>query len=304
MNEHSYTRAAWISLAVGFGGFILWAGLAPLDKGVPAPAQVVSSGNRQVVQTATNGIVEEILVKDGDTVKEGQVLVKLNTVQTGSQVKMLEESIASKRRQVDLTRQQLEGLRELGRDQYISRNKLIDAERGYSQLVASLAEDQNRLQSMQFDLDKTSIKAPVAGTIANLELHTRGAVVQAGTNVLEVVPDTHDLTVVAHVPANMVDRVHTGLPVEILFPSLNQRNTPNIEGRVTVVPNDTSADKDGRGYYRVQVSLTDRGQRQLAGHEIRPGMPAEVFVVTGERTLLNYLFKPITDRAHSALREE
>jgi protease secretion system membrane fusion protein len=304
MDERSYTRAAWIALAIGFGGFITWAGLAPLDKGVPAPAQVISSGNRQMVQSATSGIVDEILVQEGDRVEAGQVLVKLNNIQTGSQVASLQESIASKKRQIVLVQQQLEGLRELGREQYISRNKLIDAERGYSQLTASLAEDQNRLQAIRYDLSNTEIKAPVSGTVANLELHTRGATVQAGTHVLEVVPDNNDLVVVAHVPPNMIDRVRTNLPVEILFPSLNQRNTPNISGRVTVVPNDSSVDKDGHGYYRVQVAVTEQGHRQLADHQIRPGMPAEVFVVTGERTLMNYLFKPITDRAHSALRED
>ena len=103
----------------------------------------------------------------------------------------------------------------------------------------------------------------------------------------------------------LIDKVHLNLPVEILFPAFNQRSTPNIPGVVTVLPNDRTQDpRTGEQFYKIQVRVTDKGLRKLADNKVRPGMPAEVFIVTGQRTMMSYLFKPITDRIHGSLREE
>ena len=128
---------------------------------------------------------------------------------------------------------------------------------------------------------------------------------QPGSRLMEVEPTDGTLIVEARVPVHLIDKVHLKLPVEILFPAFNQRSTPNIPGVVTVVPNDRTQDpRTGEPYYKVQVQVTDKGIRKLQDNKVRPGMPAEVFVVTGERTMMSYLLKPITDRMHGSLREE
>jgi protease secretion system membrane fusion protein len=104
---------------------------------------------------------------------------------------------------------------------------------------------------------------------------------------------------------HLIDKVRVGLPVEILFPAFNQRTTPNIPGEVMIVPNNSTVDqKKGDSFYKVQVRVTERGDRLLAQNKIRPGMMAEVFIVTGERSLMSYLLKPLLDRTQRALREE
>jgi protease secretion system membrane fusion protein len=245
------------------------------------------------------------LVKDGDTVKAGQVIARMNSLQASAQHTALKESIASKQRQVQLVNEQLMGLRDLAKDGYMSRNKLIDAERNYSQLTSSLAEERAKLPANEFELNNNSIKSPVDGTVANLEVYTPNAIVQAGSKIMEVVPTAAPLLVEAQIPTQLIDKVRKGLPVEIRFSAFNQTNTPTIPGRVVIVPNNSTQDpKSGQAYYKVQVEVTEKGKKLLADNEIRPGMPAEVFVVTGERTLMSYLFKPVLDRAHSAMREE
>lgn len=304
-DEVHYARVGMLIVAVGFGGFMLWAGLAPLDKGVPAAGVVITDGHRQTIQTAQSGIVKEILVKDGDQVVAGQVLARMNATQQTAQNTALRESIASKQRQLALIKEQLAGYRELAKDGYMSRNKLIDAERNYSQVSSALAEEQAKLPASEFDLSNAELKAPVAGTVANLEVYHPGAVIQAGTKVMEVVPQNMPLIVEAHLPTNMIDKVYKDLPVEITFPAFNQRTTPTIPGRITMVAANTTQDpKSGQSYYKIQAEVTPDGKKLLASNQVRPGMPTEVFVVTGERTLLSYLFKPVVDRAHSALREE
>lgn len=303
--EHYYIKRGWILCLLGFGGFILWASFAPLDKGIPAPGTIISSNQRQTIQSPINGVVEAILVKDGDQVQKDQVLIKLNKLQTSAQATSTKESISSKQKQMALMKEQLAGMRELVKDGYAAKNRLLELERSYVQLSESLAQEQSKYAAYQFDLDNTDIKSPVDGTVQNLEIFTKGAVTNAGSKLLEVEPANQPLLVEARVPVNMIDKVKVGLPVEILFPALNQRSTPNIPGEVLAVPNNNTVDqKTGETFYKIRVKVSDKGMDMLSQYQIKPGMSAEVFVVTGERSLLSYLFKPILDRSHSALREE
>ena len=333
LDEVHYARLGWIVLLVGFGGFMVWALFAPLDKGVPAQGTVISDGQHKTIQAPLNGIVEEVLVRDGDQVKEGQILARLNNLQAAAQangaqqavaglqaqVRGLKDSISNKELQVKFLKEQLANMEDLAKDGYVPRNRMLELQRNYLQINGSLAEDRGNLQRYQtqlseqearakafeFDLDNTAIKSPVDGSVVNLEIFTKGAVVQPGTHLMEIEPDNTDLIVEARVPTNLIDKVHLNLPVEILFPAFNQRSTPNIPGIVTVVPNDRTQDpRSGEQFYKIQVRVTDKGMHKLGENKVRPGMPAEVFVVTGERTMMTYLLKPIADRMHGALREE
>lgn len=332
-DEKHYVRLGWIVLIVGFGGFMIWALFAPLDKGVPAQGTVITDGQRKTIQAPLNGVVEEILVRDGDQVKAGQVLLRLNKLQANAQatgaeqavmglqaqVSGLKESISNKEMQVNFLKEQLANMQDLAKDGYVARNRVLELQRNYLQINGSLAEDrgnlvryqsqlteqEGRLKAFEYDLNNTEIKSPVDGSIVNLEVFTKGAVVQPGMRLMEVAPADAALVIEAKVPVYLIDKVHLNLPVEILFPAFNQRSTPNIPGIVTVLPNDRSQDqRTGEPYYKIQVQVTDKGMRKLRDNKVRPGMPAEVFVVTGERTMMVYLIKPITDRMHGALREE
>jgi protease secretion system membrane fusion protein len=104
-----------------------------------------------------------------------------------------------------------------------------------------------------------------------------------------------------------VDKVHPGLPVELIFSAFNVNKTPHIDGEITHISADRSVEeRTGNPYYKVHVKVTPKGEKMIAEHkmDIRSGMPVELFVKTGERTMMSYLFKPIMDRAHSALSEE
>ena len=114
------------------------------------------------------------------------------------------------------------------------------------------------------------------------------------------------LRIDVNIPTTLIDKVRLGLPVEITFPAFNQRTTPQIPGEFVQVAADATTDPQGRvpPFYRGQVVVTAEGMKKLKAHEIKAGMPAEVFIKTGERTMLNYLFKPLRDRFNSALTEE
>ncbi|WP_208279239.1 HlyD family type I secretion periplasmic adaptor subunit [Massilia oculi] len=427
-DARAFSRIGWIVVLLGFGGFLLWALFAPLDKGVPLSGTVATESNRQAVQHQTGGTVQELLVRDGDVVKKGQVLVRMNPITAQSayevaeasylsalanvarltaerdglktikfpeelekrraeprvselmtlqnqllmsrqsslqnemagvdasieglkmQISGLQESRDSKKEQVEFLKEQLGGMRDLAKEGYVARNRLLDLERTYAQLGGAISEDignigrsqrqvveltMRRAQRQQdyqkevgaqlsdyqreaesqaarraaqhFELSNAEVRSPADGTVVGLAVFTNGGVVPPGFKMMDIVPSNAPLIVDGQLPTNLVDKVHSGLPVELIFSAFNTNKTPHIDGELLYISADRSVDeRTGAPYYKVHVKVTPEGEKKIVGHkmDIRPGMPVELFVKTGERTMMSYLLKPIMDRAHSALSEE
>ena len=426
LDDTRYSRLGWLLMLGGFLGFLGWAALAPLDKGVAVSGKVMVSGHRKVVQHPSGGIVDRIDVRDGDKVAAGQVLIRLketpllgqaqslrsqfygslasearlNAERDGvasvsfpveltalaaepevasnlalqrqlfdsrrqallldqqgidesiagaeAQLRGVRDSQASKVLQRTALAEQLQGLRELAREGYIPRNRLLDSERVYAQVLGSISEDygrigqlqrqvlemrlkirqlaeeyqkevrtqladtrvrtedlRNRLASAEFELANSQLRAPVAGIVVGLDVFTEGGVIKPGQALMEIVPQGEPLLVEARVPVELADKVHAGLPVELMFSAFSQSTTPRVAGEVMLVSADRQVDeRTDEPYYTLRAQVTEAGMAQLAGLQIRPGMPVEAFVRTGERSMLNYLFKPLLDRTHMALVEE
>jgi protease secretion system membrane fusion protein len=422
----SHTRLGWIIVLLGVGGFLLWAIFAPLDKGVPVSGTVTVASNRKAIQHQTGGTVEDILVKEGDVVKAGQPLVKMNGVQAKANAEMtrvqyftaraaearlvaerdgkksvafppelesakndprvannislqsqlfssrqsaiqnelaavsesisglkmqmqgLQESLDSKKQQLRFLKEQLDGMRDLAKEGYIARNRLLDLERTYAQINGSISEDignigrsqrqiaelslrriqrqqeyqkevrtqlsevqkeaealENRLAGLDFDLQNVVVKAPVDGTVVGMNVFTHGGVIGPGFRMMDLVPSDDPLIIEGMVPVHLIDKVHKDLKVELIFSAFNQNETPHIPGIITQVSADRMVDeKTGMPYYKMKAQVAPEGMKRISHLQVRPGMPVEVFVKTGERTMMNYLFKPVFDRGHTALTEE
>ncbi|MBN3067502.1 HlyD family type I secretion periplasmic adaptor subunit [Pectobacterium brasiliense] len=425
-DEKRAVRLGWLLVLAGFGGFLLWALFAPLDKGVMVNGSVVISGNRKVVQHNQGGIVDKIQVKDGDRVEAGQILLTLNEVDARSASEGLDgqylqlvaregrllaeqqrlsdmvmtprlqplagkpemsvitalqrdllrsrqqslkleaegmrtsiagmeaslsaqrQVMSSKQKQRETLEQQLQGLRSLAAENYVPRNKMLENERLLAQLngdIAQLAGDINRTrrdieqqtlliaqrqqeydkevnselaevrallsdvgskkEKADFNLANIQMRAPVSGTVVGLKVFTEGGVIGPGQTLLEIVPDDQPLLVDARLPVELVDKVWPGLSVELQFVAFNQSTTPRVAGTVELLSADRLLDeRDGSPYYSLRVQVDEAGKRALEGLEVKPGMPVQGFVRTGERSFVNYLFKPLMDRLHLALTEE
>lgn len=332
-DENYYAWLGWQVLIWGLGLFLVWAALAPIDKGVSASGWVITDSNRKAIQPASSGIIDDILVREGQQVVAGQLLVKLNPInaqaQTNatketisgleSQVQALAQSIAQKRQQSGVLAKQLAGLRQLAKEGYVAENKVRELERQQLQLQASISEDdgnlsrtqkqiselQEKLNLYEYDLANTELRSPVEGEVVNIQVFTKGGVVTPAQKLMEVIPNKEGLIVEGQLQVHLVDKVHVGLPVEMLFTAFNVNRTPHIPGNVLSVGADRIVDeKSGTPYYKVQVQATPEGEVLLGTHKVKPGMPVELFIKTGEQTLMTYLLKPVFDRAHSALRED
>jgi HlyD family secretion protein len=154
-------------------------------------------------------------------------------------------------------------------------------------------------------LERIEIRAPASGAIHQLAIHTIGGVIRAGDTIMLIVPDTDDLQIEARLQPNDIDQVHTGQTAFVRFTAFNQRTTPQLTGTVSYVSADTSHDQQtNASFFTVRVVLGDDERRRLAGQQLVPGMPAEVFMQTGSRTMMSYLFKPIVDQMRRAFVEQ
>ncbi|MEH2525368.1 MULTISPECIES: HlyD family type I secretion periplasmic adaptor subunit [unclassified Bradyrhizobium] len=153
-------------------------------------------------------------------------------------------------------------------------------------------------------LERIEMRAPTSGVIHQLNVHTIGGVIRAGDTVMEVVPDSDDLQIEARLQPNDIDQVRKGQQAFVRFSAFNQRVTPQLIGQVSYVSPDTTRDQQtSMSYFTVRIMLPEEERRRLAGLQLSSGMPAEVFMQTGSRTMLSYLFKPILDQFQRAFVE-
>jgi HlyD family secretion protein len=153
-------------------------------------------------------------------------------------------------------------------------------------------------------LERIELRAPTSGVIHQLAAHTLGGVIRAGDAIMEIVPDSDDLQIEARLQPNDIDQVRTGQQAYVRFSAFNQRTTPQLAGQVAFVSPDVSHDQQTSApYFTVRIMLPDEERHRLAGLQLVSGMPAEVFMQTGSRTMFSYLFKPIFDQLQRAFVE-
>lgn len=414
------------AIAIGFGGFLLWAGFAPLDEGVPAHGVVAIDTKRKAVQHLGGGIVKEVLVREGDEVKEDQLLIRLDPAVARanyesvrqrylglramqgrllaeqanaptitfhpelekassdplirqqmlnqeqlfttrrsllrSDLQSIEENIQgqqgllqayqgmaeNRRHQRALINEELGHLRGLVKEGYAPRNKQLEMERLAADSSTALADlqgntvraqraiadlrqraisrqqeyrkeietqladvsrevlaEEPKFKAVANDLDRTDIKAPVAGQVVSLVTQTVGGVVQPGQKLMDIVPEDEALLLEAEVAPHLIDRVHAGLPVDVRFNSFAHSPQLVAQGKVVSISADLLTDPHtGATYYLARVQVTPEGLKTLGKRRLQAGMPVEVVFKTGERTMLTYLLHPLLKRVSASLKEE
>lgn len=402
----------WI-LLFGFGGFVAWAALVPLDAGVPAPGTAVVESKRKTISHLEGGIVKQIHVQEAQYVEAGQPLITLDDTivaanyqsalkqyyarlaqrarleaermdrpdiefppilkAAGSegdaalqmaaqqqlffarrsaldqQIQVLSAQVETylaearaKKEQLVFLSEQLGGIRALAEEGYVARNDQFDLERQtielrnqidlaerqaketqlkltqvrrdyrkeveteLAEVVHELAVIEEKVKALKDQLDRTVIRAPVAGYVTGLAVHTIGGVIKPGEALMDILPEGEKLLFEAKVPAQFIDRVHPGLLADIQLQAFLSQPQLFIEGKVVSVSADLLTDPNPQlpPYYLARIEVTEKGKRQLGRRYLQPGMAATVIIKTGEQTLFEYLMRPLLRRLHTALTEE
>lgn len=408
---------------LGFGGFLAWAALAPLDQAVPGMGMVAVADQRKVVQHVSGGRIDSLHVAEGDNVQAGQLLLKLDVrqiqaeldaaqaqqalaraalgrleaaaggrdrlpasalpadarfqaigvaqqsllmAQQGARHAELQQLQASKaqleaeleghrrlaagyRDQLAILQQQRDALVELVAEGNYPKLRLLDLDRSISELKTNIAHSESdalrtqrgieesaaalsrrqreqvrdleteratlvhdeaalqaRVVSLTTGLQQAELRAPVAGQVVGLAVHTVGGVVAPGERLLEIVPQDNALLVEAKLPVNMANKLKVGQPAQLHFSSSDRVRLPDLNGELLTVSADKLEDqRSGTPYLLARITIPDgeRAKLPTVNSPLRAGMPVDVLVRVGERSFLDYVLEPLRARWRQSLTE-
>ena len=419
-------------IAVTVLGFGIWGSTALISGAIVSTGSFVATGENKIIQHLEGGVIDKILVREGDIVEEGQVLIRLDETSSKSELRRLElreattmamearlkaemaekdivvfpqkllsqeidpdfseilatqhqvltarrnsvkQEIATLKEGMDALEQRVKGGNvqlqsvhtqlEIFEEELKSKSKLLkrglirkpdvlalkrakasmqgeigrlngdigdareriariqeqimsvrhDAIKGViekmHEVTAELKDVRERIRAAREVLERVNIVAPVKGAVIRLRYHTPGGVVEAGKNIMDILPLQEELIIEARIQPKNIDGVKVGQEAAVRLTALNSRITPMIAGEVIYVSADSvggsrqqsSAGTEPTDEYVARIKLNAREAADIPGFSPTPGMPAEVYIKTADRTFLEYLTKPLLDSMARAFRE-
>lgn len=283
----------------------LEADIAALLDSISAIKERISAAETQkkAVEHQILLIGEELTSKSallpGGLVRKPEILA-LQRAQAAlhGEVGKLEGEMGEAREQIAKTQQQIVSMRTAA---------IKEAVEQLHQIRADMADFRERIRSQQGVLDRVNITAPVRGIVVKLRYHTTGGVIEPGKNIMEILPLRDNLIIEVRVRPQDIDHVKVGQEASVRLSALNRRTTPTLSGKVAYVSADALPDDlqtvQGHEVYVVRVQLDEEQPGTMQNFKPKPGMPAEVYIKTAERTFFEYLMQPIRDSMSRAFRE-
>lgn len=180
-----------------------------------------------------------------------------------------------------------------------------DVETQRADVTREVQAEAAKYAALKNDLNRVEIRSPATGQVVGLAVQTPGGVVGPGQKLMDIVPADAPLLLEARVPPHVIDRVRGDMPVDIRFSAFSHTPTLVVDGKVASVSADLIVEpQTNMSYYLARVAVTSDGVKKLGSRQMQPGMPAEVIIRTGERSLLKYLVGPLVKRVAASMKEE
>lgn len=285
---------------------------------------------RQVLQADLKGMEEAIggLMAQREASKEVLVQRQKQLVIVQDELKnirdLVKDGYAPRSRQMDIERMQADTLASIAdlsgtvlraaRSIAELNQRLLARKSEYHREVESqLAEvsrevqaDAQKFAAQKQDLARIEIRSPAAGHVMGLAVQTVGAVVQPGQKLMDVVPAEQDLLLEAHIPPHLIDKIEVGLLADVRFNTFAHSPQLVVEGKVLSISGDLMVDPQNPqfSHFLARLQITPAGKKVLGTRQLQPGMPAEIIIKTGDRSLLTYLLNPLTKRLAGSMKEE
>jgi HlyD family type I secretion membrane fusion protein len=224
--------------------------------------------------------------------------------------------LALQRQAADLTGQRGQLIERKAQTELSSQENNLQMTNLRNQQLSSIATDLREAQSKKFDvlsrlnaakdvMSRLDMIAPVSGKVVSLNIHTKGAVIKPGETVMEIVPDEDQLEVETHVRPDDADLIQRGMSAHVSFNAYKQRRLPQLTGTVSTVSADRLVDqRTGMAYFNVTVTVDAKTLRDYTDVKLMPGLPVDVAIATGTRTLMDYILAPIMDVVQKGMREK
>jgi HlyD family type I secretion membrane fusion protein len=269
---------------------------AALEFRVAGRQAQIASMEQQLVLLREDSRVMEDLQKKGVATLSAVRTISRSVADAEGDIARLKAEVQEAQAQIEKFRREIIQTTDAVRQAALDEMQSVEAE------LDALREQTQQANNV---LARTTISAPVAGIIVRMYYHTTGGVIESGKAIFEILPADVPLIVEAKIPRMQIDEVRQGQTATVRLTALNQRTTPVLEGNVIYLSADTIADAANMNQeiYVARVGISPEQLARVDGFSPTPGMPAEVFVQTRERTFLEYLVKPIADSMSRAFHE-
>lgn len=215
----------------------------------------------------------------------------------------VEASLAELKSGITRSERTIEELRQRARQQQQEYRKEVDSQ--LAEVRREVQADAEKLAAVTGELERTELRSPATGQVVGLAVQTVGGVVQPAQKLMDIVPTNAPLLVETRIAPHLADRVHEGLAADVRFSAFAHAPQLVVDGRVISVSRDLLTEPTTQlSYYLARVEITPEGLVKLGQHSIQPGMPVEVVIKTGERSLLTYLLYPLVRRVAQSMKEE
>ena len=270
--------------------FLVWASIAEVNQVVRAPGTVIPDSKVHLVQSGIAGPVEKINVKLDDEVNEGDTLYLVDNINSKKFFELAKKEFETRKRKVEI-------LRNLVKSGSDSEFRLLDEE-------LSLVEAEKRYNQAKRNLEFSSVKAPISGSISSAKVTNIGQLVNTGDLLSEIVPKDDMLKIEASVLPKDIAYVRKGQKAKIAFTAYDMAIYGQFEGIVTKIASNTTSNQDGATYYpaiiEIDYNQVNDSERKVI---LQSGMQSDVSIIGEERTVLSYVLNPITKLSQRALQE-
>ncbi len=227
----------------------------------------------------------------------------------------------SRRQTLKLMNDQLSSVQSLAKEGYAPLSqqrdlelKILEFKSGtatqFSQVQLEVEADAEKTRALAQELADTEVRSPASGQVVGLLIQSIGAVVQPAQKIMDIVPLHEGLLIDAKVSPQLIDSIRKGLPVDVSFFSFSHSPQLVVKGEVESLSKDIVTDPGinpmapGASYYLARIFVTPEGMKSLGKRQMQPGMPVQVVIKTGERSLLTYLVDPLVKRITVSMKEE
>jgi adhesin transport system membrane fusion protein len=287
-----------------------WAHFAILDEVKRGQGRVIPARQMQVLQSLEGGLVEEILIQEGDTVQKGQVLARIDNTKFSADLGEVKAKREAAVNSLKLLTREVELTRKLYEQKVVPEIEMLRLQRQASDLTGQIAVFDETIKSAEDRVRRTELRSPVYGIINKINVTTVGAVVQPGANLMDIVPLDDTLLVEGRLRPQDIAFIRPGQDAVVKLTAYDSSVFGSLKGKVERISADTIIDDKSKtgdkpeSFYRVMVR-TDKNYlgTQENPLPIIPGMVTTVEVLTGKKSVLDYLVKPARMLADEAFRE-
>jgi adhesin transport system membrane fusion protein len=288
---------------------IAWAHYAVLEEVKRGNGRVIPSRQMQVVQSLEGGIIKNILVQEGDTVQEGQVVVRMDGTKFNADLGELRAKRSAVQNSLTFLNREIELTQRLYQQKVVPEIEMLRIQQKASDMSGQLAVIQETIKTAEDRVTRTDLKAPVYGIVNKINVTTIGAVIQPGAPIMDIVPLDDTLLVEAKVRPQDIAFIRADQDAVVKLSAYEATVYGSLKAKVERISADAIEEKADKGdksqtFYRVIVR-TDKNYLGTQEHPlpIIPGMVATVEILTGHKTVLDYLMKPARMLRDEALRE-